>query len=122
MKQSILAALIALTPFGAVAQEVVIGEEVPARVTFCPTIEAAEQVVKTHKEEGFAAAVVIASINCITHDVLVTPERVVSVWEVEKGKTMRVVQIKVRMADESLTTHFMLVSIPVRSVKGAKDV
>lgn len=102
MKAFILSLFTLVSSVSTFAQQLPLGKNLEAPISFCTTQEEAERVVQAHKERGFgvAARMVQESQTCDTAYVGFVMRRVISSIKVG-SKTVFVVQIDVEMADDS---------------------
>lgn len=101
-----ISALLLLSSFPAWSQSIALGREVHAQALICDSREKAEAVIKTHAEQGIEKATQIAGSTCLSARFVGTPVLVLATRPVG-DLTLKVIQIQVRMADNSTTAWFM---------------
>jgi len=101
VKFSIALALLA-SSLSTFAQELPLGRQLEAVISFCTTAEEAQSVVQAHKERGIGVAtrMVRESQTCDTQPVGFVMKHIVSTVKVDR-QTVFVVRIEIEMADDT---------------------
>lgn len=83
-----------------------LGREVAAQALICDTKEKAVAIIETHAQKGIEEATKLAGATCLSAQFLGTPVLVLATRPLGE-LVLKVVQIQVRMQDESFTSWYM---------------
>lgn len=83
-----------------------LGREVAARALICDTPEKAEAIIVAHATKGIEEATRLAGATCLSAQFLGTPVLVLATRPLG-DMVLKVVQVQIRMRDDSFTSWYM---------------
>lgn len=107
-------ALLLLTSFNSLSAEptIELGREVHVQAVICDSKDKAEAVIKAHAEQGIEKATHIAGATCLSARFIGTPTLVLATRPLG-DQVLKVIQVQVRMADNTHTTWFLPTWYPI---------
>ena len=95
--------------------ELVIGKVQGVRAPFCTTQADAEAIARADSEQGIEKAreVLAAKDDCAPGIAVVHPLRVTYSGKTERGSTVRVVEVEVRMNDDTRETVYLITDVDI---------
>jgi hypothetical protein len=115
MKSVVALVLMGLATHLHARTELVIGEVQGVRAPFCTTQSDAEAIARADSEQGIPKAreVFAALDDCATGTAVVYPRRVTYSGKTERGSTVRVVEVEVKMADDTRETFYIITDVDI---------